>query len=165
MNIAVYTVEQLLGVLNEVERRYSPKELYISGDVGIMSSGARVSIVGSRKVSESGARRSAKLAGILAERGIVVVSGLAAGVEPPARPAFRSSLFLVSFGGRATIRFNRKAFVVSQTPIAIPATFPQRARPKCDLIRWAQFCSTRHHRRDPRLEVHALLPGQAKRRR
>ena len=62
-----------------MEQKNAPKTLYVAGDVGILEVGARVSIVGSRKASPEGLRRTSKLASLLADRGIVVVSGQATG--------------------------------------------------------------------------------------
>jgi DNA processing protein len=46
-----------------------------------------IAIVGTREVSEAGKRRAAKLAAILASKGVVVVSGLALGVDTAAHTA------------------------------------------------------------------------------
>ena len=81
------SLQDLLGPLNEVEQKNAPKALYVSGDTGILEEGARVSIVGSRKASPEGLRRASKLAGLLAGRGIVVVSGLAEGIDTAAHTA------------------------------------------------------------------------------
>ena len=48
------TIEDLLGPLNEVERKNAPKELFFAGDLSILDAGPRVSIVGSRKASARG---------------------------------------------------------------------------------------------------------------
>ena len=76
--------QDLLGPLNEVEQKNAPKALYVAGDIGIVEEGARVSIVGSRKASPEGLRRASKLAALLASRGVVVVSGLAEGIDTAA---------------------------------------------------------------------------------
>jgi DNA processing protein len=82
-----FTPEQLLGPLNEVERKYAPRELFAAGDPDILKDGGRVSIVGSRQASKESLLRAAKLARILAEHGIVVVSGLARGIDTAAHQA------------------------------------------------------------------------------
>jgi DNA processing protein len=76
--------EELLGPLNEVERKHAPRELFVEGDTSLATKGARVAIVGSRKASEAGLKRAARLAGLLVERGVVVVSGLAEGIDTAA---------------------------------------------------------------------------------
>lgn len=84
MSFQSLTPLDLLGPLNEVEQKNAPKVLYVAGDTSILDEGARVSIVGSRKASPEGLRRASKLAALLADRGIVVVSGLAEGIDTAA---------------------------------------------------------------------------------
>src|SRR5512135_2706859 len=79
--------QELLGPFNEVEQKNAPKTLYVAGDTGILAEGARVAIVGARKASPEGLRRASKLAGLLAGRGIVIVSGLAEGIDTAAHTA------------------------------------------------------------------------------
>lgn len=81
------TPEELLGPLNEVERKYAPPTLFVAGEPEILTKGGRVSIVGSRKASRESLARVGQLAKILAERGHVVVSGLAAGIDTAAHRA------------------------------------------------------------------------------
>ncbi|MGH7157638.1 MAG: DNA-processing protein DprA [Candidatus Saccharimonadales bacterium] len=60
----------------------TPKELYIlGGDLGELLARPAVAIVGSRKVSTYGRQVTDKLAGELARAGVVVISGLAIGVD------------------------------------------------------------------------------------
>lgn len=73
--------EQLLGTLNETERRNAPDRLYVAGDPSILTQGARASVVGSRKLSAAGAARAKRISAMLAANGVVVVSGLAEGVD------------------------------------------------------------------------------------
>ncbi len=59
-----------------------PKQLYISGDrLDILLGKPRIGIVGSRKVTPYGRAVTTKLASELAGKGIVVVSGLALGID------------------------------------------------------------------------------------
>ncbi len=76
-----YKPEELLGPLNEVERKNAPALLYLAGDRTLFGAGPRVSIVGSRKATDLGRNRAAKLTRALVERGVVVVSGLAEGID------------------------------------------------------------------------------------
>jgi DNA processing protein len=87
MNPRTITPHELLGPLNELERKNAPTCLFVAGDIGIFETGARVSIIGARKATPEGIRRAARLAALLAERGIVVVSGLAAGIDTAAHTA------------------------------------------------------------------------------
>ena len=74
------TAEQLLGPLNDHEKKHAPEQLFVAGDVGLAKQ-PRVSIVGSRQPSDSGLKRATRLARELTSCGIVVVSGLAAGID------------------------------------------------------------------------------------
>ena len=77
----VVTVEDLLGPLNEFECKHAPERLWVAGDRSIFERRTLVSVVGSRSASPEGIRRARRLARELVERGIVVVSGLARGID------------------------------------------------------------------------------------
>ena len=78
------TVSSILGPMNDVQAKNAPKTLYVCGDESLLNRGPRVAIVGSRSASPDGLRRASVLATFLAERDIVVVSGLAAGIDTAA---------------------------------------------------------------------------------
>lgn len=78
------TPAELLGTLNEVEKKHAPRELFVAGDVSLACRGARVAIVGSRSASGDGLKRARKLAALLSSRGVIVVSGLAEGIDAAA---------------------------------------------------------------------------------
>ncbi|TAK18464.1 MAG: DNA-processing protein DprA [Myxococcaceae bacterium] len=86
--------EELLGPLNDVERRFAPRLFWYEGDGSLLRRGARVSIVGTREVSEPGRQRTRRLVRFLVERSVTVVSGLAAGVDTAAHTA------TLALGGR-----------------------------------------------------------------
>lgn len=73
--------ERLLGPLNDIESKNAPKSLWLDGDTSLLTTGLRVSVVGSRKASSDGLRRAAALSRALAKRNITVVSGLAEGID------------------------------------------------------------------------------------
>lgn len=81
------TAEELIGPLNEVESKNAPSELYVAGNTDLLAEGGRVSIVGSRRASSEGLSRARKLARILVNHEIVVVSGLADGIDTAAHTA------------------------------------------------------------------------------
>lgn len=58
-----------------------PKQLYYIGDITLASSSVCVAMVGARRCSEYGRYVAEKMAGRLAENGITVVSGMAAGID------------------------------------------------------------------------------------
>jgi DNA processing protein len=89
-----YTPEQLLGPLNEVEQKNAPERLFAQGDTSLLRGGTRVSIVGARKASPEGLRRARKLAAELVREGVIVVSGLAEGIDTAAHEA------AIAAGGR-----------------------------------------------------------------
>jgi DNA processing protein len=79
------TVEALGRDLNDVEERFAPEVLFLAGNRELLSPEmVRVSIVGSRTASDEGLRRARRLARLLAEEQIVVVSGLALGIDTAA---------------------------------------------------------------------------------
>ncbi|MFP3834615.1 DNA-processing protein DprA [Chryseobacterium sp. SIMBA_028] len=70
--------------LTPIEKKSSPRELFFKGDFSLLENGRRVSVVGSRKVSDLGVRRARKISKFLVENNITVVSGLAEGVDATA---------------------------------------------------------------------------------
>lgn len=139
-----YTPEELLGRLNDVETKNAPKTLFVAGDVDLLRSGRRVSVVGSRKVSDAGIKRARRLVKALIKQDIVVVSGLAAGVDTVAHTsAIRGGGRTVAVLGTPLDKYypaqNRDLqreimsahAAVSQFPTGYPATpknFPMRNR-------------------------------------
>ena len=81
------SVEDLIGPLNEIERKYAPRQLWVIGDPSIFSEGRIVSVVGSRRPSPEGVRRTRRLVSELVRRDIAVLSGLALGVDTVAHEA------------------------------------------------------------------------------
>lgn len=75
---------EVMGGLNEYEKRHAPERLWASGDTGLLAAPARVAVVGSRKASPAGLKRVARLVGSLIEHEVVIVSGLAAGIDTAA---------------------------------------------------------------------------------
>ncbi len=85
------TPEELIGPLNDVERVYAPAELFVQGRMELAKRHPRVSIVGSRAATDMGLRRARRIARLLAKNGVVVVSGLATGIDTAAHDAAISS--------------------------------------------------------------------------
>jgi DNA processing protein len=108
-NAKAYKPEELLGPLNPVEQANAPPVLYASGDTGLLHHGLRVAVVGSRSASADGIKRTAQLARFLVSHGVVVVSGLAEGIDTSA---------------------HRSAIDAGGHTIAVLGTPPERAYPK-----------------------------------
>lgn len=78
---------RILGALTAMEQKYAPGTLWVAGDAALLHAPKRVAIVGSREASPEGVRRAARLAIELVEAGVVIVSGLAAGIDRAAHEA------------------------------------------------------------------------------
>ena len=83
-NISTYTLEELIGPLNDVEKKYAPKHLYVAGQLPIPLPSPRVAVIGSRKASVRGLSAAGNIARFLAEHNVIVVSGLAEGIDSAA---------------------------------------------------------------------------------
>ena len=84
LNIKVkrLTPSELLGrPLNKVEKKYAPRVLYVAGSIKIPLPGPRVAVIGTRNPSPEGTKDTAEITKILVKRGIIVVSGLARGID------------------------------------------------------------------------------------
>jgi DNA processing protein len=80
--------EDLLGSLDEVERKNVPKELFVRGDRSLLRRSPRVSIVGARAASAEGLGRTRTLVrALIAHDNAVIVSGLALGIDSEAHRA------------------------------------------------------------------------------
>lgn len=75
------SVQDLIGPLNEVERKNSPARLWLDGDADLFRLGPVVSVVGSRRPSAAGPRRARRLVSGFVEGNIVTLSGLALGID------------------------------------------------------------------------------------
>lgn len=94
-HFSTLTVEGLLGrPLNDVETKFAPKTLYVRGTIPIPLPRPRVSIVGSRKASSDGLEAAGIIAKTLVEKEVVIVSGLAEGIDTSAHES------AIAAGGR-----------------------------------------------------------------
>ena len=79
--VIVKKPEDLLGPLNHVESKFAPKELFLKGDLQLFEAGPRVAIVGSRNPSLEGIGDTTVLVRNLVKDNVVIVSGLATGID------------------------------------------------------------------------------------
>jgi DNA processing protein len=138
-------VEELLGrSLSEAERRYAPKAVYIAGRIPIPLPAPRVSVVGTREPSSEGIEFAKRLVEELVRERVIVVSGLARGIDTVAHTT------TIERGGRTVavlgtpldvfyppenrslqLRLMREHMVISQFPPGSPVSkknFPMRNR-------------------------------------
>lgn len=94
MSITEYSPRELLGFLNQIEKKYAPESLYLVGDASLVQQGPKVAVVGSRNASKQGLSRARRLVKRLVDHEVVVVSGLAFGIDTVAHQA------AIEFGGR-----------------------------------------------------------------
>lgn len=82
------TAQVLLGrPLNDVEDKFAPRSLNVKGPMQIPLPRPRVSIVGARKASQEGVVAAGTIANELARMEVVIVSGLAEGIDTSAHEA------------------------------------------------------------------------------
>lgn len=136
--------EDLLGHLNEVERAHAPDLLYWRGRADLLRTSIRVAIVGSRDASPLALRRAQQLARNLVDAGVVVVSGLAKGIDSMAhRTAIEAGGSTIAVIGSPLDKvypaehaelqeeIAQRHLLVSQFPPGYPVTrsnFPRRNR-------------------------------------
>ncbi|MEM9223460.1 MAG: DNA-processing protein DprA, partial [Pseudomonadota bacterium] len=77
---AVRTAD-VIPPLNDFEEKHAPDLLFLEGNRDLLQEGLRVSVVGSRKPSEGGIKRAAVFCRALVRKNIIVVSGLAQGID------------------------------------------------------------------------------------
>lgn len=99
-----------LGPFGPVEEKNAPDMLYTAGDTALLTEGSRVAIVGSRKATPDGIKRAQAVTRALVQQGIIVVSGLAEGIDTVAH--------------RTAIEEGGRTIAVLGTPLskAYPAT-------------------------------------------
>jgi DNA processing protein len=85
--ISTCTLDELIGPLNDVEKKYAPKKLYVAGSLSIPLPSPRAAIIGSRKASPKGLEATRDIARTLARHNVIVVSGLAEGIDTAAHTA------------------------------------------------------------------------------
>lgn len=75
----------LLGrSLNDVELKFAPERIFCNGPMKIPLPHRKISIIGSRMASEQGLLDAKKISKILTENNIIIVSGLAKGIDTAA---------------------------------------------------------------------------------
>jgi len=107
---ATVTPLELLGPLNDIERKYAPSKIFTAGPMKLPLPKPRAAIIGSRKASERGLATAARITKTLTDHEVVIVSGLAEGIDSMAHET------AISEGG--------KTIAVLGTPLN--RTYPQK---------------------------------------
>jgi DNA processing protein len=82
LRITKLSPSELLGrPLNPVEEKYAPEVLYVAGPMPIPIPSPRVAVIGTRHPTPAGIRSTQEIVGKLVEGGVIVVSGLARGID------------------------------------------------------------------------------------
>lgn len=85
IRVVCYADEEYPELLRQIYN--PPPVLYVKGDVGLLSAERSVAIVGARNPSRYGVDAVAEIGSKLAKQGVVIVSGLAAGLDAEAHKA------------------------------------------------------------------------------
>lgn len=80
----MFNYEDYKAAFNSFELKHAPEKLFIEGDSSLLTEGRRVCVVGSRNASPEGLGRARSISKELCRRGIIVVSGLAQGIDTAA---------------------------------------------------------------------------------
>lgn len=103
-------LKSLLGrQLNDIEKKFAPEKIYYKGPMQIPLPCARVSIIGTRQPSEEGLLAAEEVSKILIEYNVVIVSGLAKGID--------------TIGHKTAIKDGGKTIAVIGTPL--DKTYPK----------------------------------------
>ncbi|MDR0471822.1 MAG: DNA-protecting protein DprA [Nitrososphaerota archaeon] len=82
--IRACTITELIRPLNDVEKKHAPEQVYIAGKLPIPLTSPRAAIIGSRKASQQGLEVASTIAKFLAQNKVIIVSGLAEGIDTAA---------------------------------------------------------------------------------
>ncbi|WP_323596006.1 DNA-processing protein DprA [Aliarcobacter butzleri] len=80
-NFSIITAENYQYPKELEDSENQIKLLYYRGDLGLLESSKKISIVGTRQISKDGIKRTKQLSKKLTEKGYTIVSGLAEGVD------------------------------------------------------------------------------------
>jgi DNA processing protein len=139
------TVEELLGRrLSNAEKRHAPEAVYVAGRIPIPLPAPRIAVVGTREPSPEGIELTKRLVKELVREKVIVVSGLARGIDMVAHRT------VIEEGGQTIavlgtpldvfyppenielqLRLMRDHMVISQFPFSSPVkrrNFPMRNR-------------------------------------
>lgn len=132
--------QDYINLLSPAEQRVAPTALFFEGNLEFLMKSPKVSVVGSRDISSEGEKRTEIIARELVNRGITVVSGLAAGVDTIAHTVALSGKTIAVLGTPLDMvtpasnlallnEIKKNHLAISQFPIGTkvyPSNFPAR---------------------------------------
>jgi DNA processing protein len=133
--------EELLGALSEIEQKYAPERLFVAGKIELPLPHPRVAIIGTRTPSVEGRRIASKLSRTLAQQGVIIVSGLARGIDTAAHNA------AIESGGRT--------IAVLGTPLS--QTYPRENAELQSLIMTSHLAVSQFDEEHPILRTNFIL--------
>jgi len=133
--------EDLLGALSEIEQKSAPARLFVVGKIEFPLPHPRVAIIGTRTPSVEGRRIASKLSRTLAQQGVIIVSGLARGIDTAAHTA------AIESGGRT--------IAVLGTPLS--RTYPPENAELQSLIMTSHLAVSQFDEEHPILRTNFIL--------
>jgi len=112
-------IETYFQRLSEVEKKHFPQRLFFGGNENLLYEKRRVSVVGSRAASQEGLQRAKIISRTLVKHDIIVVSGLAKGIDTIAH--------------RTAIDSGGQTIAVLGTPLNVP--YPKENSSLLDTIK------------------------------
>lgn len=118
---------------NDVEEKYAPPEIYVTGPTKLPLFDPRVSIVGTRHPSARGISNAEKVVATLVKHNVTIVSGLATGIDTVAH--------------RTAIEHGGSTIAVLGTPL--DKVYPQENRHLQDEIKYKHLAISQFGPRNP----------------
>lgn len=84
METSSIALSDLIGELNEVESLNAPKVVYVKGNTSLLKKTFSISVIGTRRPTPDGIKRTKKLVSEIVKKNGIVVSGLASGIDTEA---------------------------------------------------------------------------------
>ncbi|MDE3213427.1 MAG: DNA-protecting protein DprA, partial [Bacteroidota bacterium] len=79
--MSTFSYKELFDNFTDIEKKIAPRNLFFNGDATLLHSGLKVSVVGSRNPSDEGVSNTRCIAETLVKNGVIIVSGLAKGID------------------------------------------------------------------------------------
>jgi DNA processing protein len=136
-----FEYKDFFETFTDFEKKFAPQDLFVEGDASLLYSGLKACIVGSRKLSEQGRKEAECLAKTLVSNDVIVVSGLAEGIDTVAH--------------ETTINYSGKTIAVLGTPL--DAAYPAKNKSLLEVIKRNHLAISQFPKRYPTRKENSLL--------